>query len=463
MNIYFMCPDTNEPFGGVKGLYKYVDALNRNGIDASIVHSRKGFRCTWFENDSAVRYADEIVHDPSDYWVVPEVSSPETWPAPGSRKVILNQNCYYTFNDCYRDPEGDVPSVLHEDVVAVQTVSDDNMRYFQYALPGLKVARFHFPLDSRLFAFSEDKKPRIAYMPRKNWEDAAQVLSILRLRGALEGLELVPVENRSEAEVASLLKDAFLFLSFGYPEGLGLPPAEAMLSGCVVVGFHGMGGVEFFKPEFSYPIAAGDILSFARTAEEVIDTFRRSPEKLTEKARLAAAFIGENYNMERFSSDVAGFWKDLLESDAAVDARKAKEQLLERWNRFPGFPVQDDTYACYRKDELKAEVEHLVDLHEKDSEYIDGLKRYIKSLEEEEQKKGVELEKAGEYARGLEQVIADQAASLAAAEQAGVSRIPEARGKTGKFGLFMTYIKTDGFFATLKRSLVYVTKKFTAR
>lgn len=421
MNILVLCPNTDEPTGGVKLLYKYVDALNRNGFDSFICHLKDGFRCSWFENDTRVRYLSGIVHDPSDYWVIPEVSAAETWPSPGSKKVILNQNCYYTFNDCCSNPESAFPIYLHEDVIAVQTVSEDSMRYLQYALPGFMIARLHYPIDDKLFAFSEKKKPRIAFMTRKNRQDAAQVLSILRLRGALEGLELVAIEQRSEVEVAPLLGDSFLFLSFGYPEGFGLPPAEAMLSGCAVVGFHGMGGSEFFRPEFSYPIACGDIVSFARAAEGVIDTFRRSPEALVEKAHLAAAFIRENYNMERFERDIVSFWRELLESDIAVGIQQPKAELLQRWEESPRFPgeLQEGPSAAALSMQLAETGERADRLKEENADLWSHVNRafdYIAHLEKEEQAKGREIIRLSRVVAELEKRLQEAEAGT---EEAG--------------------------------------------
>lgn len=407
MNIFVLCPDSDEPTGGVKFLYKYVDALNRNGFNSFICHLKDGFRCSWFENDTRLRYFSEIVHDPSDYWVVPEVSAAETWPSPGSRKVILNQNCYYTFNDCRSNLESAIPIYLHEDVITVQTVSENSIRYLQHALPGFMIARLHYPLDDKLFAFSAEKKPRIAFMTRKNRQDAAQVLSILRLRGALEGLELAAIEQRSEVEVASLLRDSFLFLCFGYPEGFGLPPAEAMLSGCAVVGFHGMGGSEFFKPEFSYPIACGDIVSFARAAEGVIDTFKRSPVALVEKARLAAAFIRENYNIERFERDIVSLWRELLESDIAVGIRQPKAELLQRWEKSPRFPgeLQEGPSAAVLSMQLAETCERADRLKEENADLRSHVNRaidHIAHVEAEEQRKGREIIRLSKFIAELE-------------------------------------------------------------
>ena len=53
----------------------------------------------------------------------------------------------------------------------------------------------------------------------------------------LADFEIVPFINISQNEVIRILKDSLIFLSFGYPEGFGLPAAEAMACGCVTIGF----------------------------------------------------------------------------------------------------------------------------------------------------------------------------------------------------------------------------------
>jgi tetratricopeptide (TPR) repeat protein len=90
-------------------------------------------------------------------------------------------------------------------------------------------------------------------------------------------------------------------------------------------------------------------------------------------------------------------------------------------------------------------------------------KRYIKLLEEEEGKKGGELERAGEYTRKLEQLIADQAAALAAVKQAGAPQTQGEQQEPGLFGSFKMHMRDEGLPATIKRSLAYAAKKLKRR
>jgi len=95
-----------------------------------------------------------------------------------------------------------------------------------------------------------------------------------------------------------------VFLSFGYPEGFSLPPVEAMASGCVVVGYHGRGGREYFDPSFSYPVEAGDIIGFAQTVEELLKQELSAPGTLENQGKKAMEFVRVNYSPEREAKEI---------------------------------------------------------------------------------------------------------------------------------------------------------------
>jgi len=123
---------------------------------------------------------------------------------------------------------------------------------------------------------------------------------------------VVPIEGKSLAEVGAILRETLIFLSFGYPEGLGLPPAEAMSCGCVAIGYHGMGGREYFNNAFSYPVEQGDIVAYVQVVEKVLEDYRRDPELLVERGRMAAAFVSERFSREAWERDVRGFFSEIL-------------------------------------------------------------------------------------------------------------------------------------------------------
>jgi hypothetical protein len=316
VNIYFYCYDLNIPSGGIRVLYKHVDILNKNGFSAFILHQNPGFRCTWFENLSPVANAVETRIMPNDYLVIPEeIFAKISKLARGTQKIVFNQNCYYTFSNGYSlDKTEKIISYQDKEVIATLVVSDDSNRYLSYAFPGLKVVKIHNSIDPHLFFFNENKKPLISFMPRKHMEDALQVINILKYRDAFGDFEIMPIADKTETEVAQILRESLIFLSFGYPEGFSLPPAEAMACGCVVIGYHGMGGQEFFKPEFSYPVTNGDIITFAQTIEKVIALYKSDKNILTEKGKSASQYILKNYSPEQQEKDIIQFWKHITEN-----------------------------------------------------------------------------------------------------------------------------------------------------
>ena len=63
--VFYLCPDYDVASGGIRTLYRHVDLLNAAGVPAAILHTREGFRCTWFPNDTRIAYA-EICADVAD-------------------------------------------------------------------------------------------------------------------------------------------------------------------------------------------------------------------------------------------------------------------------------------------------------------------------------------------------------------------------------------------------------------
>jgi len=299
-------------------LYRHVDILNANGFSAAILHQQEGFRCSWFDNQTAVAYVSNASAGNIDYLVVPEIYGPGIAKlGKAIKKVIFNQNSYYTFKDYSLDKHDLTTPYVHKDTVAALVVSENNKNYLQYVFPELPIFRVHYSVDRSLFKNDLPKRRQIAFMPRKNVEDVVQVINILKFRNALRGYELIPITGKNEVEVAAILRESLIFLSFGYPEGCPLPPMEAMASGCITIGYDGMGGREYFTPEFAYPVAHGDIVAFARAVEEVIHLYEKNPESLNQKTQSASRFITGRYSAEREEKDAIDFWTATINAAAA--------------------------------------------------------------------------------------------------------------------------------------------------
>ncbi len=337
--IFVSCPDSNTPCGGTKKLYRHVDILNDNGFDATILHTGRTFRCTWFDNSTRTSYLRDVQIRPSDYVVLPETYerhfvNRNSWTFKRDRmgkrrltksnanRIIFNQSGYCTFSaHSYCDPQL-TTMYTQPNTVGVIVVSQDSEHYLKLAFPDLSVFRVRNSVNPDKFYFSAEKKKQIAFMPRKNTQDIDQVISILRLRGNLNDFEFIPIDGVPEESVGEILRESLIFLSFGNIEGFSLPPAEAMACGCIAIGYHGMGGREYFKPEFSYPVENGDIAKFVETIEEVIRVYRVDSSNVLRNTEIASKFIKMNYSPENETRDVVTLWNDIL-SDRHVSADAA--------------------------------------------------------------------------------------------------------------------------------------------
>jgi hypothetical protein len=314
-NVRILVPaiDWTRPAGGVRKLYRHVDVLNANGIEALVMHQQPGFRCQWFENSTAVSAFDEVWPPrPTDIIMTPEILA---WQfvtlAPGTPKIIFNQNAYQTF--AWRTEQYDVNPYLEADFRATIVVSEDSRAYIQHAFPRQTVFRIRYSIDPRLFFFDAAKKRQIAYMPRKKEKDAAQVLAILKYRGMLDKYHVVRIEDMTEAQTAQILRESAIFLSFSTQEGWGLPPMEAIACGCVTIGYDGRGGAEYFKEPYGTPIESEDVPRFAAATEHAIRAIETNPAAMLERTRQASEFIHQAYSSKQEAKDITTTWRQIIE------------------------------------------------------------------------------------------------------------------------------------------------------
>ncbi|MBY0486469.1 MAG: glycosyltransferase [Flavobacteriaceae bacterium] len=355
--IFFITPDINTPTGGIKQLYRQVDVLNKNGFDAYILHQKSGFRCTWFINETRVASSYKILTDldslltaytvfgggfvrsaknlvkkiikkskfilsnnkndivvrSEDIFVFPEVYGPNLAELlKGNSKVIYNQGAYQTFFHYNLSLTNYATPYLNSELIATVVNSENAKEYVSHVFPSMSVHRVRYGIDSKNFFFSENKKKKIAFMPRRLRVDLIQVINILKFKGLLEDWELVEIHNMNEQQVADALRECALFLSFSINEGFGMPPAEAMACGCVVVGYSGKGGKEFFKEDFCYPVADRDVLLYAKTLEEVIRAYDEDDRPFLAKGKKASEFILSEYSMEMEEKTIVACWNKIL-------------------------------------------------------------------------------------------------------------------------------------------------------
>jgi glycosyltransferase involved in cell wall biosynthesis len=134
------------------------------------------------------------------------------------------------------------------------------------------------------------------------------------MRGCLERWEPVEINDLSESATAEALRTSSIFLSFSEQEGFGLPPAEAMASGCYVVGYTGLAGREYFDAAICTPVEEGNVLAFAMAVEQAMGRYEADPRAFRQIGLSAAARINARYSRQALREDLTSFYQSLPRS-----------------------------------------------------------------------------------------------------------------------------------------------------
>ena len=316
--LIFVCyPDSDEPIGGVKQIYRQVEILHQSGKSAWVLHKEEGFRATWFKSQAPVinleSYLTMQPNAQTDLIVLPEgwLTTMPNYLA-GIPKVIFNQNAFYSFGlDGICIPET-IKLYKHPDIVGVVTVSEDNRALLIKGL-GIPPERCHVVLngiDTTLFYMPKKKAKNIIFLERKQADHARKVALMAQSREVFESYKFKELPQQNHVQIAMEMREALVFLSCGHPEGFGLPLAEALACGCLAVGYHGLGGRDFALP-YMKSVEFGDLLEFINTLENSLVSFEQNPQAgllLREQAALA---IQAKYNLEAETKNCIKVWEEL--------------------------------------------------------------------------------------------------------------------------------------------------------
>lgn len=316
-------PDVNRPIGGVKQMHRLAESISSCGRQATIIQDDHNFHPGWFSsNVDTISHRDWLAMrnrgslSPSNVLIFPEtyISSITNY-ANGLPSVVFNQNASYTFglssSRSILAPDRTLSLYSSSNIKHVLCVSQYDCDFLsRFIFPGTEnVSCIINGLEDNLFLPISQKKKRIVYMPRKNTLDASVVHCLLRQISALADWSVVPITNKSHFEVIDLLRSSLLFLSFGHPEGFGLPVAEALASGCGVVGYSGLGGRELFdigaRHKIASEIQVGDWGAFVTKVVSFDTLLRQNPKLLFSRLLASSAFVRNAYSLEMMTKSVS--------------------------------------------------------------------------------------------------------------------------------------------------------------
>ncbi|GIZ14548.1 glycosyltransferase [Capnocytophaga catalasegens] len=343
--IYFVCPNNKQATGGVKQIYRQVEILTKNGFNACVLHEKIGKKERWFDTTGIpIKYSPFLFKklkymlykrkigfieklklfflkkkskkiEKDAILVFPEIYGNCIHKIePDIKKVIFNQNCFYTFNGYHIEENLTTNPYTHPKTLASIVVSENSRQYLEYTFSNAKIFRLHLGINHKVFYLEQKKEKQICFMPRKLSEEVNQVINILKLRNNLNGWKLVPIDNKTEAEVAHIMQKSAISLCFNHKEGFGLPPVEAMACGCYVIGYQGKAGVEYFNSDFSSPIEDGNIIQYAQKVEEIIALYEQNSENILQKGKQASEFVLSNYSFEKEERETVAIWKKIIQN-----------------------------------------------------------------------------------------------------------------------------------------------------
>ncbi len=303
--LLFVCyPDTNHPIGGVKQIYRQVELLHTAGWDAYVLQEQPGFRANWFKSDAPVLDLEAYKASPpnadSDLLVLPE-----TWLTnvphylPGIPKVIFNQNAFYSFGLSGSCDNRTLDLYRHQDIQAVVTVSNDSRDLLVEGcgIPTERCFALINGIDRKLFHAPAVKHRRVVFLGRKHVDHARKVALMASRHPKLQHLSFQELPRMQHHEIACALQDALIFLSCGHPEGFGLPLAEAIACGCLVVGYHGLAGRDFALPHMKV-VEFGDLLGLLKGVEQELARFNAAPDSVIQARLAASESILQTYSLE---------------------------------------------------------------------------------------------------------------------------------------------------------------------
>jgi len=248
---------------------------------------------------------------PNDVFVLPEFIYPLCMRGLGTANYVLVAQDVFGFTRAFvKDIESGTPR--YPSLNAILTTSAASNEATSMFLER-HCHRLQLPVASEKLRYKAEKKLQIAYMPRKRKEEAGLVVAALRTRFGLKDIPIISIQGVSNDERNRIMSESLIFLSFSEQEGFGLPPAEAMATGCIVIGYTGVGGNEYFSTETGFPIEDNDILTFVQTVEQVVSQFRTSPQSLTRIRRHAANKIAKEYGEANARSIALAVWKQIDE------------------------------------------------------------------------------------------------------------------------------------------------------
>lgn len=263
--VWYFLPDYDQPSWGGGMLYHHVDMLNRNGINAVLLHEEAPFRLHWLHMEVPVRYINQgemkVLDD--DILVVPEALAGDSrMLRVQARKIVFVQNCFLMLMNLEKLRRYEALGYEHA-FTYLPHLQHIVKRHF--GMESTDIPPFvapYFYLDSERMVTFERKK-KILLFPKMNSYDYDLILKLLKDKTESAGAdprrggwEIVELRGLTHREVANAFQSGGIFVCLNTHEAFNSSVPEAMAAGAIVFCYEAFGPGDFLennKNAFVFP------------------------------------------------------------------------------------------------------------------------------------------------------------------------------------------------------------------
>ncbi len=295
----------HKPVGGIKVMYQHCMMLRELGYEAYPLIMGK-YVGNFFGYELELKYIKDVGYDlnKGDVVVGTEFFPYQALNFHGGKKILFMQN--WINIDKRLEPKDLTKSyndLGYDKVITCGQFCSEMVE----AKMSMEAATITNGIDQEKFVpKSELRIPRrVLAMSRKNIEDLNEIVGILKSKDV--EFELFIADGLSQDELIKEYQKADVFLVTGYPEGLPLPPIEAMNCGCAIVGFTGGGANEYMVDGVTALVSSdGDCIDAAKKLELLLTDI-----DLKERIRRAGHLKGKQYTLENTKSMIKSVFEKL--------------------------------------------------------------------------------------------------------------------------------------------------------
>ncbi|WP_418146104.1 glycosyltransferase [Actinobacillus pleuropneumoniae] len=318
LNVYF-CFVNRPCTGGDFVNLDHVRTLRKLGINASILLAGNQSEeiVNSFGSLPVVILNEEIEFSSQDIFIVPEVmqvlydlaSKMTVFP----RMIMHNQNPFYTGYGFL--------SAQHINEHRLERIIVPSS-YTKYKLQEIGVTKpidIIHPYIPDYFKPAEKQREviQIAFSRRKrSAEFDIFKFYFLSLYSHKHSVNFVNIQGLIREEVAKVMSEAAIFISFAERESLGLMTLEAMASGCHVIGFSGYTDIynnEVIDDSVGDWIGEGEYTLFAQKVCQAIDDFVN--EKMNPKIENGLRLVEQRFRIRHFEQGVKRVYGNIFDYD----------------------------------------------------------------------------------------------------------------------------------------------------